>query len=85
MSRASEESWEQYRRNMLAETSRFIEWGLRHPEEVVWIPSKPVEQGSFPRAVADWFWSVALSDGDGRWDGWRRRLSVAARRLRLRR
>ena len=85
MSHASEESWKQYRRNMLAETSRFIEWGLRHPEQVVWIPSKPVEKGSFPRAVADWFWSMALSDGDRRWDGWRQKLSVAARLLRLRR
>ena len=81
---ASEETWDQYRQKMLADTSRFIEWGLRHPEQVLWIPSKPVEQGSFPRAVADWFWSMALSDGDSRWAAWRARFSVAARLLRLR-
>ncbi len=57
---------------MLADTSRFIEWGLRHPELVVWIPTKPIEQGGFPKQVAAWFWSTALSEGlNRRLRGWR--------------
>jgi hypothetical protein len=57
---------------MLEETSRFIEWGLKHPELVSWIPAKPVDQGGFPRRVAEWFWSAALSEKDGLWR-WRLR------------
>lgn len=59
---------------MLAETSRFIEWGLRHPELVVWIPAKPVDAGGFPQRVAEWFWGTVLSarlDGSSRrWRDW---------------
>lgn len=75
MSPSCYESWDEHRRRMLAETSRFIEWGLRHPELVFWIPAKPVEQGGFPRAVADWFWGTVLAvDGGGRLKRWRERL-----------
>jgi len=56
------ESWEQYRKRMLDETSRFIEWGLRHPDQVIEIPIKPAEDGGFPAGVGQWFWSVALCD-----------------------
>ncbi|MFP4107197.1 MAG: hypothetical protein ACLFVU_14085 [Phycisphaerae bacterium] len=58
---ASNESWEEYRARMIAETERFIEWGLRHPDEVIEIPSKPASQGDFPQQVGNWFWSVALA------------------------
>jgi hypothetical protein len=60
---------------MLDQTSRFIEWGLKHPELVVWIPTKVVGTGGFPRRVADWFWAAALSSrADGTLRRWRDRL-----------
>ncbi len=60
MSRLAE-SWNQHRTRMLDETSRFIEWGLKHPDLVIEIPARPVGEGSFPKAVGAWFWRVALS------------------------
>ena len=56
------ESWEQYRRRMLEETSRFIEWGLRHPELIIEIPIKPADDGGFPASVGRWFWVTVLCD-----------------------
>lgn len=55
------QSWQTYREAMLAETARFIEWGLAHPDEVEWIPAKITEQGGYPQAVSQWFWGVVLS------------------------
>ena len=62
MDRSIEESWQAYQREMIAETERFIDWGLRHPDQVTPIPFKPVGEGGFPKEVADWFYSIALSD-----------------------
>jgi hypothetical protein len=68
-------NWEEYRRRMLSEISRFIEWGLRHPDEVISIPAKPAGGGGFPKAVADWFWAVALSArNDGLIERWKEML-----------
>ena len=68
----SVQDWQEYRRQMLEETSRFIEWGLRNPHLVVWIPAKPADKGGFPRQVAAWFWAAALStSSSSRWQGWR--------------
>jgi hypothetical protein len=36
------ETFEEWRQRMLAETCRFIEWGLQHPEQVDWIPRHAV-------------------------------------------
>ena len=80
MSAASEETWREYRQRMLDETSRFIEWGLNHPDEVMWIPAKPMGDGGFPRSVADWYWGIALSAGD-RLSGWREKLMLVRRFL----
>ena len=86
MTDLSKETWQQYRRRMLAETSRFIEWGLRHPELVVWIPAKPVGDGDFPRRVAEWFWGTVLSTRvDGGLRRWRDRLLRRPRMRLLRR
>ena len=86
MSAMGLESWEQRRQRMLDETSRFIEWGLRHPELVTWIPAKPVTEGGFPPRVAEWFWGAVLSertDGLGRrWRGRLLRVSDMLARLR---
>ena len=71
--------WDEYRRHMLSETGRFIEWGLRHPEEAISIPCKPVGGGGFPKAVADWFWAVALTERtDGLIGRWKEMLRRAA-------
>ncbi len=59
---AARTSWEAYRKRMLDETSRFIEWGLKHPEEIVEIPVKPDGEGGFPPGVGQWFWNVVLAE-----------------------
>ena len=82
MSQSSQESWREYRSRLLTETSQFIEWGLRHPHLVRWIPAKPMGEGGFPRQVADWFWQAMLSDGAGRIGRWRDRLLRAGAFLR---
>ena len=72
------ESWPAHRKRMLDETSRFIEWGLRHPELVIRIPTKPAGEDGFPRRVADWYWDTVLSDRvDDAIRRWRERLSRA--------
>jgi len=55
------ETWHEQRKRMLRETSRFIEWGLKHPELTIQIPAKPIGEGGFPKAVGEWFWGVALT------------------------
>jgi len=55
-----EDEWSVYRRQMLAETEQFIEWGLRNPELVKWIPAKPVNTGRFPGKVAEWFYNTVF-------------------------
>ena len=62
MDRNLEESWQAYRREIIEETERFIDWGLKHPDQVTPIPFKPVGEGGFPQEVADWFYSIVLSD-----------------------
>ena len=83
---ASRETWAEYRQQMLAETSRFIEWGLRNPHLVVRIPAKPVEEGGFPRIVSEWFWTTVLfSDTSDALRSWRDRLlDVCGRKSRRR-
>ena len=70
----TQEAWQEYRRRMLEETGRFIEWGLAHPDLVVWIPAKPIDCGGYPRQIAEWFWATVLSsrrDGPmARWKQW---------------
>jgi hypothetical protein len=81
MSEGSRESWDEYRKGILRETSRFIEWGLRHPELTFEIPIKPSGDGGFPAQVARWFWGVVLTDRRESWiTRWR---DVLLRRPRL--
>ncbi len=62
MKNATNKAWEEYRREMIAETERFIEWGLAHPDEVIEIPAKRVTEGAFPPKMGEWFWTVVLAD-----------------------
>lgn len=55
-----DESFDRWRQRMLAETERFIEWGLQHPEEVERIPAVPVGQTSFSERVKSIFWNTVL-------------------------
>ena len=62
---------------MIAETERFIEWGLRHPELVNWIPAKPVGAGGFPASVSRWFYHTVFVAGQaGRISFWRDKLRL---------
>ncbi len=75
MSDSSRQSWDEYRKGILRETSRFIEWGLLHPELTFEIPVKLVGDGGFPAQVARWFWAVVLTDRSDSWIvRWRDRL-----------
>ena len=60
-----DETYEQWRQRLLDETSQFIEWGLKHPEQVRWIPMHPVGRSSFPERLKSIFWSVVLRDNAG--------------------
>jgi len=71
MSRLAE-TWRQHRKRMLDETSRFIEWGLKHPDLVIEIPAKPVGESGFPKGVGEWFWGIVLSTNtDSKIQFWR--------------
>ncbi|MCG3178945.1 MAG: hypothetical protein BIFFINMI_01275 [Phycisphaerae bacterium] len=69
------------RQRMIEETSRFIEWGLRHPELVVRIPAKPEGEGGWPEGVGRFFWTTVLRPRDIRQAGTRifRRLASRLR------
>ena len=56
------ETFEQWRQRMLEETSRFIEWGLRNPDKVEWIPRHRVGAGAFPERVKALFWSLVFQN-----------------------
>ena len=58
----SDETFEQWRARMIAETNAFIEWGLQHPEQVRWIPKHPAGHGSFSEQLKTLFWNLVLRD-----------------------
>jgi len=58
------ESFHQMRQRMLDETSRFIEWGLKNPEKVQWIPKHPVGRGAFSERVKAAFWTILARQGE---------------------
>ncbi|MBN2583797.1 MAG: hypothetical protein JXL80_12085 [Planctomycetes bacterium] len=53
-------SYDESRRQMAAETSAFIAWGLAHPDQVRWIPKRPIETGNFSRQATFVFWMPVL-------------------------
>ena len=56
--------YDEHRRRMIAEVSDYITWGLAHPEQVRWIPRKPVGQGGFSRAMQQVFWRAVFGASD---------------------
>jgi hypothetical protein len=57
------ETFEQWRQRMLDETGRFIEWGLKNPEKVEWIPMHPVTRGArFSERLKNTFWSLVVGN-----------------------
>lgn len=54
------DSWQVMRARMLRETERFLEDGLRRPEQHLMIPAIRVGGGRFPRGYAHLFWSQVL-------------------------
>jgi hypothetical protein len=61
----SQESFEQWRERMLDETSRFVEWGLAHPELCRKIPTHPAGKGAFSDRVKALFWTIVLRETVG--------------------
>lgn len=62
------------RQRMIDETSAFITWGLRHPDRVRWIPTRPTDQGGFSERMSFVFWSPFLGQSLSRPLNWLRRL-----------
>jgi hypothetical protein len=58
------ENFEQFRRRMLAETSQFIEWGLKNPDKVEWIPRHKVGAAAFPDRLKRIFWGIVFANKD---------------------
>ncbi len=59
------EDFDAWRQRLLDETSRFIEWGLAHPEVVQQIPNAPVGKANFSTRARTLFWSVLFSSHYG--------------------
>ena len=54
------ESWEEMRSRLVAETSLFLTEALQHPELVVRIPMIPAGSGRFPPSLSRSFWEQIL-------------------------
>jgi hypothetical protein len=58
------ETFDQWRERMLADTGHFIEWGLRNQDKVEWIPRHAVGRGAFTERVKTAFWTIVMSNRD---------------------
>ena len=58
----ADEPFEQWRQRMLADTGRFIEWGLANPDKVEWIPRHQVGRGAFSERVKHLFWMLVANN-----------------------
>lgn len=62
-SQHSDETFALMRQRMIDETSRFIEFGLAHPELMSWIPAQKVTRTSrFSERAKRAFWSMFFRD-----------------------
>ena len=60
--RKREETWEEMRARLVAETSAFLTECLRHPEFAVRIPTIPCGSGECPPSLAAAFWQPVLNE-----------------------
>lgn len=56
------ETWEETRARLVAETSVFLTEALRRPELAVRIPTIPAGSGKFPPSLTTAFWTPILDD-----------------------
>lgn len=59
---------------MIDQTSAFVTWGLKHPDKVRWIPTRPISEGGFSERLSFVFWMPLLGDSFRRPLSWLRRL-----------
>ncbi len=62
------------RQRMIDEASRFVTWGLRHPDKVRWIPKRPLGEGGFSERLMFVFWTPILGDSFRKPVSWLRKL-----------
>lgn len=60
--RRREETYEEYRARIIAETSLYIEECLRHPEYSVRIPVVQADRANFPQSFSRSFWASILDE-----------------------
>ena len=48
----------QWRKRMIEDTCRYIEWGLEHSDKVDWIPAHPVGRETFSERAKLIFWTL---------------------------
>lgn len=58
--RLDDESWDEFRVRLIAETSTYLTEALRHPELAVRIPMIPADTGRFPPSLTRAFWEPVL-------------------------
>jgi hypothetical protein len=58
--RKQNETWEETRARLVAETSAWLTDALEHPERAVRIPTIPAGTGEFPPSMARAFWEPVL-------------------------
>ena len=58
--RLHDESWDEFRVRLIAETSTYLTEALRHPELAVRIPMIPAGTGRFPPSLTRAFWEPVL-------------------------
>lgn len=57
-----DETAEEMRQRLIAETSAYLSECLKHPELMVHIPSVPADKERFPQSFAASFWDPILLD-----------------------
>lgn len=60
--RKRDETYEELRVRMIAETSAYLTECLRHPEFAVYIPMVPADSNRFPPSFSMSFWDPVLLD-----------------------
>jgi len=67
-------NFDEDRQRMIDETSAFVAWGLRHPDQVRWIPTRPVGEGGFSARLSFVFWMPVFGESFRKPVSWLRSL-----------